>query len=61
MKMNNRNPNTVSIDGEDLEELKTLCKIGSMVNINGEMKEEFDISIRKITTAFCKLGNIWEW
>ena len=59
MRMNNRNTNSISLDGEDLEEVETFCYLGSVVNINGEVKEEVNIRIGKAAAAFRKLGNIW--
>ena len=60
MRMNNRNTNSISLDGEDLEEVETFCYLGSVVNINGEVKEEVNIRIGKAAAAFRKLGNIWK-
>ena len=60
MRMNNRNTNSISSDGEDLEEVETFCYLGSVVNINGEVKEEVNIRIGKAATAFRKLVNIWK-
>ena len=60
MRMNNRNNNNISIDGDFLEEVDTFCYLGSVVNINGEVKEEVNIRIGKAATAFRKLGNIWK-
>lgn len=41
MRMN-RNTDAISINREDIEKVKTLCYeyLGSVVNINGEVKEE---------------------
>ena len=60
MRMNNRNTNKVSVDGEDLEEVDTFCYLGSVVNVDGEVKEEVNIRIGKASTAFRNLGNIWK-
>lgn len=49
--MNNKNTNAISVDGEDLEEVKTFCYLGSVVNIKGEVKEEVTIRIGKAPTA----------
>ena len=48
-----------SLEGEDLEKVETFCYLGSVVNINGEVKE-VNIRIGKAAAAFRKLGNIWK-
>ena len=58
--MNNRNTNSISLDGEDLEEVETFCYLESVVNINGEVKEEVNISVGKAAAVFRKLDNMWK-
>lgn len=57
MRINNKNRNRITIKNEELEEIKTFCYLWSVINNNGESKEEINIRISK--SALKKI-KIWK-
>lgn len=59
MRITNKNSNRIKIKNEELEETETFCYFRSVINKNGDIKEEITIRIGKAASAFKKL-NIWK-
>lgn len=55
MRINNKNRNRITIKNEELEEIKTFCYLWSVINNNGESKEEINIRISKSSLKKIKI------
>ncbi|VDP57743.1 unnamed protein product [Schistosoma curassoni] len=58
-KYNTENINPITLDGETLEEVKTLTYLNSIIHEQGESDTDVKARIGKARTAFLQLSNIW--
>ncbi|VDP58645.1 unnamed protein product [Schistosoma curassoni] len=51
--------NPITIDGEDLEDVKTFTYLGSIIDEQGRSDADVKARIGKVRTAYLQLKNIW--
>ncbi|VDO57057.1 unnamed protein product [Schistosoma margrebowiei] len=59
LRYNTACTNTITIDGEDLKDVKTLTYLGSIIDEHGGSDADVKARIGKARTAYLQLRNIW--
>ncbi|VDP76729.1 unnamed protein product [Schistosoma mattheei] len=59
LKYNTENSNSVTLDGEALEDVESYTYLGSIIDEQGGSDADVRASISKASTAFLQLKNIW--
>ncbi|VDO96259.1 unnamed protein product [Schistosoma margrebowiei] len=59
LRYNRAYNNSITIDGEDLEDVKTFTYLGSIIDEHGRSDTEVKARICKARTAYLQLKNIW--
>lgn len=57
MRINNKNRNRITIKNKEIEEIDSFCYLWSVINNNGESKEEINI---RISISALKKMKIWK-
>ncbi|VDP77209.1 unnamed protein product, partial [Schistosoma curassoni] len=53
--------NPITIDGEDLEDVKIFTYLGSIIDEHGGFDADMKARIGKARAAYLQLRNIWNW
>ncbi|VDP61180.1 unnamed protein product [Schistosoma mattheei] len=59
LKYNTENSNSITLDGEILEDLESFTYLGSIIDEQGGSDADVKAKISKARTAFIHLKNIW--
>ncbi|VDO59837.1 unnamed protein product [Schistosoma margrebowiei] len=59
LRYNTACTNPITIDGEDLEDVKTFTYLGSIIDEHGESDANVKARISKVRAAYLQLRNIW--
>ncbi|VDP85864.1 unnamed protein product [Schistosoma mattheei] len=59
LRYNTECTNPITIDGEDLEDLKTFTYLGSIIDEHGEFDADVKARIGKTIAAYLQLKSIW--
>ncbi|VDO48198.1 unnamed protein product [Schistosoma margrebowiei] len=59
LKHNTENTNSITLDGETLEEMETYTYLGSIIDERGGCDADVNARIGKSSTTFLRLNNIW--
>ncbi|VDP04899.1 unnamed protein product [Schistosoma mattheei] len=60
LRYNTTCTNPITIDGEDLEDVKTFIYLGSIIDEHGGSDADVKVRIGKARTAYLQLKNIWK-
>ncbi|VDP31213.1 unnamed protein product [Schistosoma mattheei] len=59
LRYNTACTNRITIDGEDLEDVKTFTYLGSIIDEHGGSDTNVKVRIGKARAAYLQLNNIW--
>ncbi|VDP41775.1 unnamed protein product [Schistosoma curassoni] len=59
LKFNTENSNTITLDGETLEDVESFTYLGSIIDEQGGSDADMKVRIGKARAAFLQLKNIW--